>query len=80
MSMVGAGRLDLKTDKLSLTFLGGPPRTLPRLAGLSDVLEGLASALTTWRITGTIAKPRIRQVPLRNPDKTLWELYNPDAN
>ena len=77
LSMVGAGTLDLKTKKLDLTFVAGPPLKLPRIAGLSEVIEGLASALTTWRVTGTVAEPRIRQVPLHDLGATLRHLHEP---
>ena len=77
LSMVGAGTLDLKTNKMNLTFVAGPPRKLPRLPGLSDVIEGLASMLTTWRVTGTVDKPKMRQVPLRDLAKTLRQLHEP---
>ena len=77
LSMVGAGSLDLRREKLKLTFLAGPPHKLPRLAGLSDVIEGLGSVLQTWRVTGTVTHPVVKLVPLASPAKTLEELYNP---
>jgi len=78
LSMLGAGTVDLKTKQIRLTFLAGPPHELPRLAGLTDVLEGIASGLTAWRVTGTLDYPRRRPVPLRNPKDTLRELFEPD--
>jgi len=77
LSMVGAGTMDLKTHKLGLIFVAGPPPKLPRIGGLSEVLEGLASILTTWRVTGTVAEPRIRQVPLHDLGETLRQLHEP---
>ena len=40
LSMLGAGKMDMKSRKMNLTFLTGPPRKLPRLSALSEVLEG----------------------------------------
>lgn len=79
LSMLGAGSMDIKTEKLKLTFLAGPPHKLPRLAMLSEVIEGIASGLVAVRVTGTLSKPNKRAVPLRNPNATLRELYEPDA-
>ncbi|MCK4625240.1 MAG: AsmA-like C-terminal domain-containing protein, partial [Phycisphaerae bacterium] len=77
LSMLGAGKMDMKSKKLSLTFLTGPPRKLPRLAALSEVLEGLASQLMTVRVTGTLDKPKVKTVPFRSLDATMHELFEP---
>ncbi len=77
LSMVGSGRLDTKTEKLDLTFLSGPPQKLPRLVGLSELLEGIARELAEIRVTGTVAKPRMKTLPLRSLDRLLRDLMNP---
>ncbi len=77
LSMLGAGKMNMKSRKLNLTFLTGPPRKLPRLAALSEVFEGLASQLMTVRVTGTLDKPRIKTAALRGLDATMRELLEP---
>ncbi len=77
LSMLGAGKMNMKNKKLDLTFLTGPPRKLPRLIGLSEVLEGLASQLMTVRVTGTLDKPKVKTVPFRSLDATMRELLEP---
>ncbi|MCD4699920.1 MAG: AsmA-like C-terminal region-containing protein, partial [Phycisphaerae bacterium] len=77
LSMLGAGKMNMKSRKLNLTFLTGAPRKLPRLAALSDVLEGIASQLMTIRVTGTLDKPRVKTTALRGLDATMRELLEP---
>lgn len=65
---------------MNLTFLTGPARKLPRLASpIRELLEGIASQLMTVRATRMLGRPRVQTVPLRNLEKTLRELYNPEA-
>ncbi len=77
LSMLGAGKMNMKSRKLNLTFLTGPPRKLPRLAALSEVLEGLASQLMTIRVTGTLDEPRVKTTAFRSLDATMLELLEP---
>ncbi len=77
LSMLGAGKMDMKSRKMNLTFLTGPPRKLPRLAVLSEVLEGMASQLMTVRVTGTLDKPKVKTTALRSLDATMQELLEP---
>ncbi len=79
LSMLGAGTMDMKTERLKLTFLTGPPRKLPRLAALSEFLEGLTIGLSTVRVTGTLNNPKTRSTPFRDVDKTLREIHNPEG-
>jgi len=80
LSMLGAGTMGLKSGKLNLTFITGPPRKLPGMsATLKEVLRGIMGQLMTVRVTGTIARPKTRTVPLRNLDATLRELTNPEG-
>ena len=77
LSMLGAGKMDMKSRKMNLTFLTGPPRKLPRLAALSEALEGMASQLMTVRVTGTLDKPKVKTAALRSLDATMQELLEP---
>jgi len=78
MSMLGAGRMNMKTKKLRLTFLTGPPHKLPRLVGLTEFLEGVSTGLMTVHVTGTLDKPKTRTEPLGRVDKALREIFNPE--
>ena len=78
MSLVGSGSMDMKTEMLKLTFLAGPPGRIPRLQGLvTDVLKAVLKELLEIRVTGPLAKPRTKTVPLRSIDKILKELFRP---
>jgi len=77
LSIVGSGRMDMKTEMLDLKFLSGPPQKLPRLGGLSELLEGFARELAEIHIDGTLAKPRMRTMPLRSLDRLIRDLLNP---
>ena len=78
LSMLGAGTMHMKTRKLRLTFLTGPPAKLPRLKALSEFLEGLSGGLMTVRVTGTLEKPKTRTAPFRDVDTTMREIFRPD--
>lgn len=80
ISLLGAGTMDMNSQKLNLTFLTGPPRKLPRLSALSEVIEGISSQLMTVRISGTLTKPHVKTQALRNLDKTLRELVDPGGS
>jgi len=67
----------MKTEMLDLKFLSGPPQKLPRLGGLSELLEGFARELAEIHIDGTLAKPRMRTMPLRSLDRLIRDLLNP---
>ncbi len=79
LSIVGAGRMDMKTETLDLKFLSGPPQKLPRLGGLSELLEGIARELMEIHVDGTLAKPRMRTMPLRSLDRMLRDMMNPGS-
>jgi hypothetical protein len=80
MSVVGSGKVDMKTEALRLTFLGRPGGSLPRIDSLSDLLEGLAREMSEIRITGTVSKPVPRNVPLGSLDRTIRRLLNPSRD
>jgi len=78
-SIVGSGTVDRKTEKLDLKFVSGAAKSLPRLGSLSELLEGIAREVAEIHITGTLDRPRIRTLPLRNLDRLLHDLLNPGA-
>ena len=76
-SIVGSGTMGMKTEVLDLKFLSGATKDLPRLGSLSELLEGIAREVAEVHVTGTVQKPRIRTLPLRNLDRLLHDLLNP---
>lgn len=77
LSLVGSGTMNMKTEKLDLLFLSGPPRKLPRLGSLTELLEGIAREVAQIHVAGTLQKPRMRTVPLRRLDRLLRDMLNP---
>jgi hypothetical protein len=67
----------MKTEELDLVFLSGPPRKLPRLGSLTELLEGIAREVAQIHVAGTLQKPRMRTVPLRRLDRLLRDMLNP---
>lgn len=80
MSVVGSGKVDMKTEALRMTFLAKPGGTIPRIDSLSDLLESLTRELSEIRITGTISKPIPRTVPLGSVDNAMRRLLNPSKD
>ncbi len=78
-SMLGSGRVDLSDDSLHLVFLTGPPGRLPRLAGIEDLLTGIAREIAEIRVTGTIARPVPTTVSLPSLDDAIRRLLSPQA-
>ena len=78
LSIVGSGRMDMETEKLNLRFLSGPPQKLPRLGALSEMLEGVAREVAEIHVDGTLAKPRMRTMPLQSLDRLIRELLHPE--
>lgn len=64
-SILGAGEMNMATEKLDLTFLTGPPGELPRLDEITeDILEALSRSLVEVHVTGTLRNPKMDTVPL----------------
>ena len=80
LSVVGSGTMDLKTERLNLTFLGGPPKRRLRLSGLEGLLGTVAKEILEVRVTGTLSHPVRRTVPLRSLKGALERLLDPDAD
>ncbi len=77
LSIVGSGTMDMESEKLDLTFLSGPPRKLPPLGSLSELLEGIAREVVEIHVDGPLREPRMRTVPLRSLDRILRDLLHP---
>jgi len=79
LSLVGSGRMDMKTEKLDLVFLAGPPGRVPRISALAEeLLAGLGRELMEMRVTGTLSKPQTKTVPLRVLDAVIRRLLSPE--
>jgi hypothetical protein len=77
VSLVGSGTMDMKTQKLKLTFLTSPGR-LPRLHGLvGEVLEGIAREIMEIRVTGTLKDPKMHTRTLRSLEEAVRQMIAP---
>ncbi|MBN1942328.1 MAG: hypothetical protein JW849_03440 [Phycisphaerae bacterium] len=78
ISILGSGTLNVKNEKLDLTFLTGPPGDLPRLGEITeDLLEALSRSLVEVRVTGTLKKPKMDTVPLSPLATIIRRLLEP---
>ena len=78
VSVVGSGEIDVKTGRLNLTFLTGPPGKLPRISNLAaELLGGILREIVEYRVTGTLTRPRRRTVPLRAINEIIETLLSP---
>ena len=81
LSIVGSGTMDTGTERIRLSFLTAPAGKMPRLGGLTGELLGpLLRQIAEIRVTGTIAKPRMRTVTLGSVDEMVRELTTPEAH
>ena len=85
LSLLGSGSMDLKTDKMHLTFLTAPPGRLGRIGHLrskanlaEEMLRVFVRKLVEFEVTGTPDKPRMRTIPLGNIKDVLGKLLNPE--
>ena len=76
VSMVGAGRVRVPTQAMHLVLLVGSPLRLPRVAVLSELLEGVARELMEVHVEGTLDKPTFRAEIVRSVKKTLQTILN----
>jgi hypothetical protein len=74
--MVGSGRVDTVSDRMNLAFLVGPAVRLPRIAVLTDLLEGVARELMEVRVEGKLDNPIIRAEMVRSLRKTIETLLS----
>jgi len=77
LSIVGSGVMKMKTEELSMTFLAGAPREMPRIGSLEELLTGIAREIVEVRVSGTVRKPKMQTRPLRSLDRILRDLLNP---
>lgn len=78
LSVLGSGTVDLKSDKLNLTFLTGPPGKLPRLSELAEeFLQALSREIVEIRVTGTLKNPKMKTVPLKTLETIIRRLLAP---
>lgn len=78
ISILGSGKMNMKNEKLDLTFLTGPPGDLPRLDEITeDILEALSRSLVEIRVTGTLKKPKMDTVPLSPLATIIRRLLEP---
>ncbi len=75
-SMIGAGRVRISTLALNLTLLVGSPLELPRLAVLSELVEGIARELVEVHVNGTLDQPVFRTEIIRGVKQALETLLN----
>ena len=85
LSLLGSGSMDLKTDKMRLTFLTAPPGRLGRMTHLrskvnlaEELLRVFVRKLVEFEVTGTPDKPKMRTIPLGNIKDVIGKLLNPE--
>ncbi len=71
VSMVGAGRVHITDQAMNLILLVGSPLKLPKLAVLSELVEGVARELMEVHVEGTLDKPVFRAELVRSLRRTL---------
>ncbi len=76
-SLVGTGTIDMKTERLSLTFISDPAGALPRLKSFDELLSGFVRELVEIQITGTLSNPKVRTVPLHSIEQAMRKLLSP---
>ena len=79
-ALLGTGTLDTRNEALRLTFLSGPPRRLPRLAGLTDIIQHLAGEIVAIRVTGTISNPHSQTVPMHSLGDAMRDMLQPQSS
>lgn len=71
ISMVGAGRVHTSTSVMHLVLLVGSPLNLPKVAVLSELVEGVARELMEVHVEGTLNNPLFRAEVARSVRKTV---------
>ena len=75
LSLLGNGTVDVASERMRLVFLAGPPQKVPPLIRvLSELVRTTTQGLLEFHVSGTLRKPIIETVPLRNVDQFLKEL------
>lgn len=76
LSMVGAGRVHIPTEGMDITLLVGPALRLPRMAVLTELMEGMAREVMEVRVEGTLEQPSFRAEMVRSVRKALEAVFN----
>ena len=75
LSLLGNGTVDVASERMRLVFLAGPPQKVPPLIRvLNELVRTTTQGLLEFHVSGTLRKPIIETVPLRNVDQFLKEL------
>jgi len=74
ISLIGGGRMDLRTRQLDVTLLAGSPVRI-RLPFVTELLEGASRELMELHVRGTVQEPRITPLPLRSLREALDDLF-----
>ncbi len=77
VSLVGGGKMDMRTRAMDVTLLAGSPVRL-RVPLLTEILEGASREIMEIRVTGTLGEPTIRPQPLKSLKAALKTLF-PEA-
>jgi hypothetical protein len=77
LSIVGSGTMDMKSSKLKLTFLTGPPGKMPRIAGLESLYKDIAREIMQIHVTGTLEKPKMETVSMGSLKAAIDKLMRP---
>lgn len=78
LSVLGSGEWNLKSDKLNLTFLTGPPGKLQPMNEITeDVLRAFSKELVEIRVGGTLKQPEMTTHSLRSLETILNRLLSP---
>lgn len=76
LRLVGEGRWDMRSDRLSMTLLGAAPEDAPRLAVFTELFESAGRELMQFRVEGTVEHPRVSVEPLHNLTEPLRRLLS----
>ena len=77
LSIVGSGKVNLKTEAVRLNFIGRPSGIVPSIDSLDVLSRSLVRGLNEIRITGTIGRPLIRKIPLGSLEDAVRRLTHP---
>lgn len=72
VSMVGSGEMNTEDQRISIVFVSGPPRIIPRVFG--ELWSITAQEVLPVRVTGTIRRPRTEAIPLMRLNELLREM------
>lgn len=78
LRLLGAGSYVMKDGRLDLRLFGAHPRHLPRIAGVTDLLDSAKRNLVQFRITGTVENPKVDVTPLPLLNDALRLLLGPE--